>query len=251
MSASKAIGMAHSAKAGRRSRRDILKGAAALGVGIAGANSLLSSAAAAQPVNRLRLLNIAMQDQLATDQTVRLPEGEPVRFDPAVTSGGKGIEQLQNLFEGLVTIDQRDGSVQMGLAEKMSPNADTSEYTFTLRDGLKWSDGTVLNAHDFEWSWKRVLDPTTKSEYTSALYPIKNAAAIDKGSAKLDDLGVKAMDDKTLQVTLEGPTPYFPLLANLDLLSGSKACRRQGRRQLDRSRQDGLQRPIHPDEMGP
>jgi len=201
-----------SAEAGRLSRRAVLKGAAALGLGVAGANALLASGAA-HSVNRLQLLNIALQDQLAADQTIRLPEGEPIRFDPGVTSGGKGIEQLQNLFEGLVTVDQRDGSVQMGLAEKMTPNADTSAFTFTLRDGLKWSDGVALTAHDFEWSWKRVFDPATKSEYTTALYPIKNGAAIDKGTAKPDDLGVKAVDDKTLEVTLEGPTPYFPLLA--------------------------------------
>jgi len=202
----------HAAETGRISRRNVLKGAAGLGVGVAGGVSLLASVAA-QPVNRLRFLNVLMQDTLATDQTIRLPEGEPVRFDPGVTSGGKGIEQLQNLFEGLVTVDQRDGSIQMGLAEKMTPNADTSAFTFTLRDGLTWSDGTPLTATDFEWSWKRVLDPATKSEYTTALYPIKNAAAIDKGTAKLDDLGVKATDAKTLEVTLEGPTPYFPLLA--------------------------------------
>jgi len=197
----------------RWSRRDLLKRATALGLAGAGLGLLDVSGVAAQPLNRLRLLNAMAQDQLATDQTIRLPEGEPVRFDPGVTSGGKGIEQLQNLFEGLVTIDQRDGSLQMGLASRMEPNADTSAYTFTLRDGLTWSDGTPLKAQDFEWSWKRVLDPATKSEYTTALYPIKNAAAIDKGTAKLDDLGVKAVDDRTLQVTLEGPTPYFPLLA--------------------------------------
>lgn len=201
------------ARTGRLSRRSMLKGAAALGAGGVGMGLLSASGASAQPLNRLRLLNAAMQDQLAAEQTIRLPEGEPVRFDPGVTSGGKGIEQLQNLFEGLVTVDQRDGSLKMGLAEKMEANADASAFTFTLRDGLKWSDGTPLTARDFEWSWKRVLDPATKSEYTTALYPIKNAAAIDKGTAKSADLGVKAVDDKTLQVTLEGSTPYFPLLA--------------------------------------
>ena len=88
---------------------------------------------------------------------------------------------IQNLFEGLVFIDQRDGSLQMGVAEKMDVNDEQTEFTFTVRDGVTWSDGTPLNAKDFEWSWKRVLDPETKSEYTSALYPIKNAVAIDKG----------------------------------------------------------------------
>jgi oligopeptide transport system substrate-binding protein len=197
------------------SRRDLLKRATALGAGasvLAGLNAVGVSAAPA--MNRLKMMNAALQDQqLADEQVVRLPEGEPVYFDPGVSSGGKGLEMLQNLFEGLVYIDQRDGSLQMGLAESMTPNADVTEFTFTLRDGLMWSDGTPLNAHDFEWSWKRVLDKATKSVYTTAMYPVKNAVAIDKGEMDLDQLGVKATDDKTLVVTLEGATPYFPLLA--------------------------------------
>jgi oligopeptide transport system substrate-binding protein len=101
----------------------------------------------------------------------------------------------------------------MGVAEKMHVNDDQTEFTFVVRDGVTWSDGKPLNAHDFEWSWKRVLDPETKSEYTTALYPLKNAVAIDAGAMELDELGVKATDEQTLVVTLEGATPYFPLLA--------------------------------------
>lgn len=198
--------------AGRVSRRGVLKGAA-LGAGAALLGGIVPAGVGAVPANRLRALNAAMQDTLAADQTVRLPEGEPVRFDPGVTSGGKGLEMLQNLFEGLVYIDQRDGSLQMGLAEKMDVAPDQTQFTFTVRDGLVWSDGTPITAKDFEWSWKRVLDPATRSEYTTAMYPLKNGAKIDKGEATLDDLGVKAVDDKTLQVTLEAATPYFPLLA--------------------------------------
>lgn len=198
---------------GRLSRRSLLRQGAALGAGLAGFTAI-ERAASAATTNQLRAANLRFQsDELAADQVVRLPEGEPVRFDPGVTSGGKGLEMLQNLFEGLVFIDQRDGSLQMGVAEKMDVNEEQTEFTFTVRDGVTWSDGTPLNAHDFEWSWKRVLDPATKSEYTSALYPLKNALKIDQGDAELDDLGVKATDDKTLVVTLEGPTPYFPLLA--------------------------------------
>lgn len=195
------------------SRRSFLKGGAALGAGLA-TMTVLQRTTLAAASNRLAAANAYYQDKpLAADQVVRLPEGEPVRFDPGVTSGGKGLEMLQNLFEGLVTIDQRDGSLQMGVAEAMDVNDDQTEFTFTLRDGVVWSDDTPLTAKDFEWSWKRVLDPATKSEYTSALYPLKNAAAIDSGDAELDTLGVKATDDKTLVVTLEAATPFFPLLA--------------------------------------
>jgi oligopeptide transport system substrate-binding protein len=203
-----------SARSGRLTRRDVLTRAAALGVGAAGLSAFTPGGASAAPFNRLKALNALYQDQpLAADQTIRLPEGEPVRFDPGVTSGGKGLEMIQNLFEGLVYIDQRDGSLQMGLAENMEASPDQTKFTFTLRDGLTWSDGTALNANDFEYSWKRVLDPNTKSEYTSAMYPVKNAQAIDSGTGTIDDLGVKATDEKTLEVTLEAATPYFPLLA--------------------------------------
>ena len=203
-----------SASTGRLSRRDLILRASALGLGAVGVRALLSVGASAAPNNALKQINAHLQDTLATDQVVRLPEQEPTRFDPGVTGGGAGLEQIQNLFEGLVTIDQRDGSLQMGIAEKMDVNADATVFTFHLKSGMTWSDGTPLNAHDFEWSWKRVLDPATKSEYVSAMYPVKNAAAIVAGSAKLDDLGVKASDDTTLIVTLEGATPYFPLLAS-------------------------------------
>lgn len=197
---------------GVSSRRTLLKQGAALGLGLAGLSAIQRSAQA-MGANQLRAVNLRLQDELAADQVVRLPEGEPVRFDPGVSSGGRGLEMLQNLFEGLVFIDQRDGSLQMGVAETMDVNEEQTEFTFTVRDGVTWSDGAPLNANDFEWSWKRVLDPATKSEYTSALYPLKNAVAIDKGEAELDTLGVKATDDRTLLVTLEGPTPFFPLLA--------------------------------------
>jgi oligopeptide transport system substrate-binding protein len=197
---------------GHVSRRTLLKGSAALGLGLAGLSAIEQTTRAAMQ-NSLRAANIRFQsDQLAADQVVRLPEGEPVRFDPGVTSGGKGLEMLQNLFEGLVLIDQRDGSLQMGVAKSMDVNDEQTEFTFVVRDGVTWSDGTPLNAHDFEWSWKRVLDPATKSEYTSALYPLKNAVSIEAGDTPLDELGVEAVDDQTLKVTLEGPTPYFPLL---------------------------------------
>ncbi len=195
------------------SRRDLLVGVSTIGAAAAGA-AVETGMAMVTPVNRLRLLNAAFQTEpLAEEQVVRLPESEPIRFDPGVTVGFKGLEQIQNLFEGLVYVDQRDGSLQMGLAEAMEANADTTEYTFTLRTGLLWSDGTPLTAHDFEWSWKRVLDPTTSSEYTTAMYPVKNGQAIDKGEMTFDQLAVTAVDEKTLKVTMEGPTPYFPLLA--------------------------------------
>jgi oligopeptide transport system substrate-binding protein len=172
--------------------------------------------AQAAPENRLIWMNAMLQGEtLAREQIIRLPESEPISLDPGVTRGNKGLEQMQNLFEGLVYFDQRDGTLQMGHAEKMESNADDTEFTFRLRAGLLWSDGTPLNAHDFEWSWKRAVDPAAGNDYAFALFPLKGGVAILQGAAPPDELGVRALDELTLQVTMEEATPYFPLLATI------------------------------------
>ncbi len=134
-------------------------------------------------------------------------------MDPEVTSGGTELGVMFNIFDGLVGVNQDTGKVEPHLADKYDANADASQYTFTIKSGLKWSDGTAINANDFVWSWKRVLDPATKSAYVPALYPIKGVTDAVNNGASVDTIGVTAVDDQTLQVTLEAPTPYFPLLA--------------------------------------
>ena len=79
---------------------------------------------------------------------------------------------------------------------------------------MTWSDGTPLNANDFVYSWSRVLDPDTLSQYIPAMYPIKNAEKIANGEADISEFGVKATDDYTLVVTSKAPTAFFPLLAS-------------------------------------
>ncbi|MBA3414616.1 MAG: peptide ABC transporter substrate-binding protein [Chloroflexia bacterium] len=201
--------LVRAAQSGSLPRREVLKRAAAIGLGASSLAALVATYPRGEVVAALRRQDV----ELAEEQVVRLPEGEPVRFDPGVTSGGKGLEMLQNLFEGLVGIDQRTGELEMLLAETMTPNADATEFTFTVRDGLLWSDGTPLTARDFEYSWKRVLLPETKSEYTTAMYPVAGAQAFVEGSGTIEDVAVRAVDDKTLTVGLSGPIPYFPLLA--------------------------------------
>jgi oligopeptide transport system substrate-binding protein len=99
------------------------------------------------------------------------------------------------------------------MAEKVESNADGSAWTFTLRRDTKWSNGDAVTAHDFEWSWKRQLDPATAAPYSAFLYDLKNGEAFNKGQIKdRDAVGVKALDDQTLQATLEGPRGYFPVL---------------------------------------
>ncbi len=105
-------------------------------------------------------------------------------------------------------------AVQPDIAEKWESNADASEWTFHLRDS-KWSNGDPVTAHDYEYSYKRQLDPATAAPYAGFLYDIKNAEDFNlgKGGLTADDVGVKASDDKTLVVTMKQPTGYFPVLA--------------------------------------
>ncbi|HSF31855.1 MAG TPA: peptide ABC transporter substrate-binding protein [Candidatus Tectomicrobia bacterium] len=99
------------------------------------------------------------------------------------------------------------------LAEKVESKADGSEWTFHLRKDAKWSNGDAVTAHDFAWSWKRQLDPATAAPYSAFLYDLKNGEAFNKGQVKdANEVGVKALDDHTLQATLEGPRGYFPVL---------------------------------------
>jgi oligopeptide transport system substrate-binding protein len=93
-------------------------------------------------------------------------------------------------------------------AEKIEVSSDKKRYTFTLRDAL-WSDGTKVTAYDFEKTWKTILDPAFPCEFASDLYIIKNGNAVKSMRCSVEEVGVKALDEKTLQVDLEHPTPYF------------------------------------------
>jgi len=132
---------------------------------------------------------------------------EPPTADPGLAEDTTSGAIVRATFDGL-TRTTEDGKPHESMAEKIEVSSDMLTYTFKLRDA-KWSNGDPVTAHDFEFAWKRVLDPKTAANYAYQLYYIKNAEKANKGEAKLDDVGVKALDDKTLQVTLENPTPYF------------------------------------------
>ena len=134
---------------------------------------------------------------------------EPETLDPNMNNYSTSSSVLQNLFTGLMQVGA-DGKLINGCAEKYEVSDDGLTYTFTLRDGLKWSDGSDLTAGDFEYAWKRALNPETASPGVAYLYYVKNGQAYNEGNATVDDVGVKAVDDKTLEVTLENPTAYFP-----------------------------------------
>jgi oligopeptide transport system substrate-binding protein len=132
---------------------------------------------------------------------------EPPTADPGIADDSTSGAIITATFDGLTRIHE-DGKAHESVAEKVEVSQDRLTYTFHLRDS-KWSNGDPVTAHDFEYAWKRVLDPKTGSNYAYQLYYIKNAEKFNLGKAKAEDVGVKALDDKTLQVTLENPTPFF------------------------------------------
>jgi oligopeptide transport system substrate-binding protein len=119
-----------------------------------------------------------------------------------------------SVLSGLLMYDP-DYKPIADMASTFEPNADSSVWTFHMRAGAKWSNGDPVTANDFEWSWKRQLDPATKASYAGFLYDIKNGQAYNQGKAGItqDMVGVKAEDANTLVVTLEGPRGYFPAIA--------------------------------------
>jgi len=149
--------------------------------------------------------------QAAKKTVLRLPEAAKIvnTMDPGISSGGAGLEQIQNMFEGLAYVDQVTGEIKPGQAEKWTVSADGLTYTFTLRSGLKWSDGQPLKASDFEYAWKRATDPATKSRYAQTLWPVKGAEAFGTGKGTAEGMAAKATDDRTFVVTLERPAPFF------------------------------------------
>uniref|UniRef100_UPI00396CD17A peptide ABC transporter substrate-binding protein n=1 Tax=Paracoccus sp. TaxID=267 RepID=UPI00396CD17A len=130
-------------------------------------------------------------------------------LDPAKNTDVEGSDALRQLFEGLMTEDA-SGEMLPGVAESHEVSDDLLTYTFKLRDA-NWSNGQPVTAEDFVYAWQRVVRPETASEYAwyMELMNIENATAIIAGEMEPDKLGVRAIDDKTLEVTLSDPTPYF------------------------------------------
>ncbi len=133
---------------------------------------------------------------------------EPGSLDPALAQGTHESWVLDHTFEGLMKLDE-NGMVVEGMAKEYKVSDDFLTYTFTLRDDIKWSNGDPVTAHDFEFAWKRALDPDLAADYAFQLYYIKGGEAYNTEEGSLDGVAVKALDDKTLEVTLEAPTGYF------------------------------------------
>lgn len=134
--------------------------------------------------------------------------GEPRTLDPTLNSLSFGSIYMIHFFEGLTKRDSADNVVS-GMAESWDISADGTKYTFYLRTNAKWSDGKPVIASDFEYALKRAANPKTAATYSHMLKVIKNANSVISGNSDVDALQVKAIDDYTLEIILENPTPYF------------------------------------------
>ncbi|MBG9944550.1 peptide ABC transporter substrate-binding protein [Brevibacillus formosus] len=154
----------------------------------------------------------AKQEQSSAPQAmqVNLNTGEPSTIDPGLAEDIPSMSVARAAFDGLLRLNEK-GELKEAVAEKYEVSADGLTYTFHLRES-KWTNGDPVTAHDFEYAWKRVLDPKTASSYAYQMYYLKNGQAFNANKAKAEDVGVKATDDKTLVVTLENPAPFFPEL---------------------------------------
>ncbi|MEQ3410770.1 ABC transporter substrate-binding protein [Klebsiella aerogenes] len=145
----------------------------------------------------------------AKQELVRNNGNEPASLDPHKVESDVEFNIISDLFEGLVSVSPQ-GEIKPRLALKWE-NKDNLVWTFHLRPGITWSDGTAITAQDIVWSWQRLVTPTTASPYAS--YPgnmhIANARDISEGKQPPETLGVKALDDTTLQVTLNQPNAAF------------------------------------------
>ena len=145
------------------------------------------------------------------DQILYLSNGtEPQGLDPHIVTGVPEHKILLSLLEGLVVSHPEGKGYLPGVAEKWEVSDDGKEYTFYLNKNARWSNGDKVTAEDFVYSWKRILLPTTAAQYAYMLFVLDNAEDFNKGRIKdFSKVGVKALNQDTLKVTLRNSTPYF------------------------------------------
>ncbi len=141
-------------------------------------------------------------------------ETEVESLDPQVATDGTSFEVIADFTDGLYQMDATGAAVP-ALAAETTISDDGLTYTFKIRDDAFWSNGDPVTADDFVFGWQRACDPAFASEYSYMIYDIgliKNSVAVNSGEMPVEDLGVKALDDKTLQVELESPVSFFTSL---------------------------------------
>lgn len=137
---------------------------------------------------------------------------EVASMDPQIATDGTSFEVIAAITDGLYALDA-DGNPVEAMVDTVEKSDDGLNYTFTLKDA-KWSNGTPVTANDFVFAWRRAVDPAVASEYAFiiGIAGIKNADAIAAGEKSLEELGVTAVDEKTLKVELDVPVPFFESL---------------------------------------
>lgn len=140
-------------------------------------------------------------------------EHMPVSLDPRIGGDNVSADTIRLLFEGLMRCDEKEQVVN-GVAQSIEISSDAKQYIFRLKQSF-WNDGTSVTAHDFEYAWKKILSPDFKTTIARVFYPIKNALKAKQGKAPLESIGVQSVDDRTLKVDLEHPTPFFLQLTSL------------------------------------
>ncbi len=155
---------------------------------------------------RNRLVDIGNEKQI-----LYLANGaDPADIDPQITTGSVEHRIVGALFEPLVTKNLVTLEIEPAIAESWTQSDDGLVYEFKIRDNAMWSNGDPLIADDFVQSWKRILSPRLGSEWATYLYVIKNAEQFHTGKiTDFSDVGVEALSERVLRVTLSGPTPYF------------------------------------------
>lgn len=158
------------------------------------------------------------QKKINNQQILRIGlEYSVVSLDPRIGAEAISGNILRLLFEGLTRFDQ-NGNTEYALAQAIEVSADKKQYTFHLRPSL-WNDGSPVSAYDFEYAWKKILSPDFKTSFAYLFHPIKNAKEAKEGKVPLEKIGVRAIDNSTLQIELVRPTNYFLQLTSHPLYS--------------------------------
>ncbi len=143
---------------------------------------------------------------------------DPDTFDPQASNVMENAIVLTQMYSGLMR-ENPDGEFELDLAAELPTiSEDGTVYTWKIKDNANFADGSPVTAEDVKFSWTRALDPNNAFDYAYQLYYIKNGEAFNAGEATADDLGLKVIDEKTLEVTLERPTPYFTGLTAFNTL---------------------------------
>lgn len=152
-------------------------------------------------------------------KTISLNAGmEPTGLNTLTSTYSIEFAMFKHMYENLVTLDDDDNTVP-GAAESWDYDEDTLTYTFHLRKDGVWTNGDPVTAKDFEFAWSQALNPDVASDYAYFLYFIKNAEKYFNGEVSWDEVGVKVVDDYTLEVTMEQPTPYALFLFSFGTLA--------------------------------